>query len=129
MSALCFTLELYPGAPFGVDWAMIGDPALFLTASAFLIIPAGLFALFAVWPFVLLVTQVMFRLEPTIPPAMNWAFWIMAGTILGPFALFAYSFPLGLGQALVGNLMLTGIVCGCFCAALCRALIGPQISD
>ena len=128
LTGLCFVLEIYPGSPFGPDWAAIRDPAIFVV-GAFLIMPAGLFALFAVWPTVLLATHCMVRFEPTASRHWNWLYWIVGGVILGPFALFAYSFPLGLGQALLTNLIITGMVCGGLCAALCRAIIGPKVDD
>lgn len=129
ITLLCFVLDIYPGAPFGPHWAMISDPYLLLVGSAFLLIPAALFALFCVWPLVLLIVQAMILTEPAIPSNLHWLFWIGSGVILGPPALLAYSFPLGLGQTLIGNLILTGMICGGVCAALCRALIGPDVGD
>lgn len=129
ISAFCFAVDLYPGSPFGVDWRMISDPSLLLVGGALLVIPAGLFALFAVWPFVLLVAQGVMRIERTIPQQWNWLIWIGSGAILGPPALFVYSFPLGLGQVLIANLALTGLACGGVCAGLVRALVGPNIVD
>ncbi|SEJ77535.1 hypothetical protein SAMN05518849_113103 [Sphingobium sp. AP50] len=129
LSLFCFVLDIYPGAPFGPDWEMIRNPAQLLVSGFFFVLPAGLFALFAVWPLVLLVVQAMFRIEPVIAARLNWPFWIIAGVILGPPALFAYSYPLGLGQTLLGNLILTGMICGALCATLCRALIGPEVAD
>ncbi|WP_070157507.1 hypothetical protein [Sphingobium phenoxybenzoativorans] len=129
ISAFCFAIDLYPGSPFGVDWGIVINPSILLIGGAFLTIPAGLFALFAIWPFVLLVVQGVMRIEPTVPHKYNWLVWIGSGAILGPPALFAYSFPLGLGHALLANLILTGVICGSLCAALVRGLIGPNIVD
>ncbi|NML08827.1 hypothetical protein HHL08_01475 [Sphingobium sp. AR-3-1] len=122
-------LEIYPGSPFGPNWDKISDPASLAVGALFLILPSGLFALFAVWPIVLFVTQFMLRFEPAASRKLNWFYWIGGGFILGPIALFAYSFPLGLGQALLTNLIITGMMCGGLCAALCRAIIGPKIDD
>jgi hypothetical protein len=129
ISAFCFAIELYPGSPLGVDWRMISDPWMLLIGGMFLIIPAGLFALFAVWPLVLLVARGVRRIEPRVPPRYNWLLWLGSGVALGPLALFAYSFPLGLGHALLANLVLTGMICGGVCAALVRASIGSDVVD
>ena len=122
-------MEIYPGSPFGTDWRMISDPGLFILAGLFLIIPAGFFALFAVWPVVLLSIPVVRHIQVHIKVKQDWPLWIVAGAMLGPFLLFAYSFPLGLGQTLIWNLILTGTMCGALCAILVRWLIGPEIDD
>lgn len=129
IAGFCFAIELYPGSPFGVDWRILSDPWLLVMRSAFLVIPAGLFALFAVWPLVLLMVQGVMRIEPVVPQKYNWLLWAGSGVVLGPPALFAYSFPLGLGHALLVNLILTGMICGGVCAAIVRGLIGPDVGD
>lgn len=129
LSLLLFSLDIYPGAPFGPHWETIGNTAFLFVGGLFFFVPAGLFALIAVWPLVLFVVQGMLRVEPNIAAKLNWPFWVGTGIVLGPPALYAYSFPLGLGQTLIGNLILTGMICGGLCAALCRALIGPDVAD
>lgn len=129
LSLLLFSLDIYPGTPFGPNWETIKNPVLLIFGGLFYFVPAGLFALFAVWPFILFVVQGMLRVEPKIAAKLNWPFWVGTGIILGPPALYAYSFLLGLGHALIGNLILTGMICGGLCAALCRALIGPDVAD
>lgn len=129
LAALCFTLDCYPGAPFGPDWRLMRDPTLLLMVSLFLILPTGIFALFAVWPLLLMVIPVVQRIERHAPARYNWMVWFSAGGLVGPPALFVYSFPLGLGHRLIGNLALTGCMCGVLCAILVRWLIGPDVDD
>lgn len=129
LTGLCFTLDIYPGAPFGPDWAMLTDVRMLTAGALFMIIPAGLFALFAVWPLLLLITPIVRAIETRSQIEPDWFLWMGSGVLLGPLALFAYSFPLGLGQTLIVDLVLNGMVSGGICAALTRWLIGAEVGD
>lgn len=128
ISGLCLAIDLYPGSPFGVDWHLFRDPSIFIIALL-LFIPAGLFALFILWPSVLVAVWGVRKIEQAVARKYDWAVWIGSGVIAGPPAMFVYSFPLGLGRALLADLMLTGVCCGALCAALARWLIGPEVDD
>lgn len=82
ISAFCFAIDLYPGSPFGVDWRMLLIPPALVITSILLIIPAGLFALFFVWPLVLVAVKGVGWIEKTMSRKYDWGVWIGSGVIL-----------------------------------------------
>lgn len=129
LTGLCFMLDIYPGSPFGPDWTMLSDPRLLLVAILILAIPSSLFALFCVWPLLVVVTPMLRHAQARMSGKQDWSLWIGAGALLGPPALLVYSVPLGLGQTLIANLIISGSMSGVLCAALTRWLIGPEVDD
>lgn len=129
ISGLCLSIDFYPGSPLGIDRGLIYEPLNFVMSAVVLFVPAGLFALFILWPSVLLAFNGVRRIEKAVAHGFDWAIWVGAGTVIGPPAMFLYSYPLGLGRELLADLLMTGACCGAFCAALTRWLVGPEVDD
>lgn len=126
IAAYMFSTDLYIGALHAPDPEMM---LAFIPAMLVLGALAALFAFFAVWPVALVAAELVASRTRSQKAYNDWAVWLSAGAILGGPALFFYSFPLGLGQAMVGPLLLNGALLGMVCAALVRKFAGPQIND
>lgn len=117
-------LDLYIGSLHPAYFSIDFIPDLVL---AFL--PGAIFAFFAIWPIALATAFIAEWLEKKWPGCDGWPAWLSVGIVAGGPAMYLYSFPLGLGRDLMVPLLLNGALCGIFCAAMTRALIGPQIHD
>ncbi|GEM_PF-1226917 len=126
LAAYIFCADLYVGALYAPD---PGTMLAFIPAMLILGIPSALFGLFAVWPLTLIAAELVARLARNRSPRQVWTIWLTSGAVLGGPALFLYSFPLRLGQAMLGPLLLNGALLGIVCAALVRKFAGPQIDD
>jgi hypothetical protein len=121
-----FGSDLYVGAPYSPDFAQLSQ---FIAAAPFVVMITSLFGLLAVWPVAIVAAQGAAWLIRHGWPQRDWSVWLLMGALTGGPALFAYSFLLGLGHAMLGPLLLNGAILGLVCAALVRKFAGPQVSD
>ncbi|MBN8817360.1 MAG: hypothetical protein J0I80_01415 [Sphingomonas sp.] len=126
LACYAFSTGIYFGAFY---WPEPMKMLLFVPVMLFLAIPISIFAMLAVWPVAVASSEIADRLVHHLKPRHDWPVWLLTGAVIGGPALFLYSFPLQLGQAMLGPLLLNGALIGVFCAALVRKFAGPQIDD
>lgn len=116
--------DLYIGSPYPAHFPMDIIPQLVLAFY-----PGGIFAFFAIWPTALAMVFIARWLERRWQLWAGWPAWLTVGILAGGPAMYLYSFPLGFGRDLMAPLLLNGAICGLFCAAMTRALLGPDIIE
>lgn len=125
-AGIAFTSDLYIGALYPPDLADV--LGAFITSPLFAI-PAALFGLVAIWPVATISAEATALLIRRTALHRDWSIWLLSGALIGAPMLLLYSFPLRLGQTMIGPLFANGALFGMACAAIVRKFAGPQIDE